>query len=204
MYIANMSRYLLFLLAAFIVISCNSNPYTITMQDGVTIQYVSTPKYYSTEDDFVHDVAFDFPHPYNYAMPQHIDYVQDSIYTIHGYNQTFIGHWERAKFGDWIKAYGLVPEQNYYVATKVYAKYISMPQDELSIYPKLRTPITHKPLYVGVEHNKEKQACALFAGVRYIGYDTKGKGIYMEIPFFANKGDDQLTWKISVENDIWD
>ena len=198
-----MTRYILFLLTALIVISCDSNPYSITMQDGMTIQYVSTPKYYSTEDDFVHDVAFDFPHPYDYAMPQHIDYVQDSIYTVHGYNQTFIGHWEKAKFGDWIKAYGLVPKQYYYVATKVYAKYISMPQDELWIYPKLRTPITHKPLYVGVERNKEKHACALFTGIRYIGYDSNGKGIYVEIPSFDDKGDNQLTWKFSIDNDFW-
>lgn len=76
-----MTRYILFLLTALIVISCDSNPYSITMQDGVTIQYVSTPKYYSTEDDFVHNVAFDFPHPYDYAMPQHIDYVSWTVST---------------------------------------------------------------------------------------------------------------------------
>lgn len=204
-----MTRYYLFLLITFIISSCDSDPYSVTMQDGRTIQYVSTPQYYSTEDDFVHDVTLNFPHQYDYSHVENIDYAKDSLYTVYGHDQTFIGYWQKAKFGDWIKVYGLEPNEYYYVATKWYTKFVSMPQGDLSIYPKSVEPFKRyhsesKTNSFITELNKGKHAYALSTAVKYIGYDSKGKSIYLEIPSFDDDTNRQLTWKFSVDESFWE
>lgn len=79
--------------------------------------------YYSNESDFLHSYMSIFPCKYSFISNNNGPYLQDESYSIEGYDDRFIGYWEKAKFGDWIKKYGLEPNKVFYCAT---IKYVSV------------------------------------------------------------------------------
>lgn len=204
-----MIRYILFLIIIVAFNSCNStlDTFPVKMQDGMTISVNSSIKYYPDEESFVHDVSFSVPRQYEYFNVEKFEYVEDSTYVAEGHDQSFIGYWEKATFGDWIKEYGLVPQTVYYVATKIYTKNITMPQDGLEIVPKWGSPLmgycpNTEYTTFKVNNNKEQHVSTLYTGVKYIGYDSKGKGIYKEIP--SLNINQKITWKFLIQNDGWE
>lgn len=203
-----MKMQLFLVVMSFLLCSCESedNIISITMQDGNTITLNSSQKYYSNEEEFIHCVSFSFPRSYECSEIEYIDYLDDSEYIVEGCNQFFIGGWEIARFGEWIRNYGLNPNESYYVATKVYAKYLSKPPVGLRIVPKLGgTFMGYCPDIEArtfrIDNISEMQVSALITGIRYIGYDSKGNDIKYEMPSFINN---ELIWKFLIRDDGWD
>lgn len=188
-------KHLLFgIFLTVILCSCDSgfDPMTVTMKDGKTITITSTQKYYSEEKGFIHGVSFSFPRPYNYSEIEDLDYHENTEYMVTGANQFYIGAWEIARFSNWIRAYGLDPDKSYYIATKVYTKYISSPPKGLRIVPKLGINCMGycpdvEPQTFWAINNSENQVSILTTGVRYVGYDSDGDKIDKEIPSLIDK-----------------
>lgn len=203
--------HLVLFVVAFLFCGCESEDDTIsvTMRDGNTITTNSSQRYYTDEDSFVHSVSFAFARSYDYSEIEEMEYQDDSEDKVTGYNQSFIGSWEIAKFGEWIRDYGLEPGKAYYIATKVYVKYTSMPPIGLRIVPKY---VGH---YMGycpdieqrtfrVYNNPDQNVSMLITGVRYIGYDSERSSINCEVPSFTDNKKDILTWEFLVRDDGWD
>ena len=195
----------------FLLCGCESEEdiISVTMQDGNTITTNSSQRYYSDEDEFVHGVSFAFARSYDYSEIEEIEYKDDSEGNVTGYNQFFIGSWEIAKFGEWIHDYGLEPDKTYYIATKVYVKYLLMPPKDLRIVPKLGGRFMGYCPDIGqktfrVYNNSDTQVSMLITGVRYIGYDSERNSINCEVPSFSNNKNDKLTWEFLVRDDGWD
>lgn len=199
------------LFAAFVCCSCDNdnNPMRVSMKDGNTIIVNSSPKFYPDEDKFVHAVSFKFPCSYDFSQTEEVEYTEDTEGAVKGYNQFFIGRWEAAKFGDWIRSHGLQPGKIYYVATKVYTKYVSRTPEGLQIVPKLGIASMgycpdREPKTFRADYNRDAQAYVLSTGVRYIGYDSEGNCLYYEVPSFVNDNKKDPTWKFLVMTDGWD
>lgn len=205
-------KYPLLLVICSLVFCCcepENNPTSVTMKDGKTITVYSSQKSYLDKDEFVHRVSFSFPRPYKYDDVEEIKYLEDSTYTVNGYNQSFIGCWEIAKLGEWSRDYGLASNKVYYVATKVYTKYVSLPPNGLRIVPKLggifmgyRPDI--EPRTFWVDNDFDAKVSILTTSTRYIGYDSEGNTIDCEIPSFINNKENKLTWRFLVRDDGWD
>ena len=200
----------IFLTVLVVICSCapDTDIYSVTMHDGKTVTVNTSQKYYSGENEFAHRVSFSFPRSYDYSVMEKLEYVEDSSYVVNGYDQFFIGCWEKAVFGEWIRNYGLVPNKVYYVATKVYVKCVSRPQDGLMIVPKYgglfmgyRPDVEPRTFWVD---NKDRQASVFTTGVRYIGYDSDGNGIYKEIPSLSNNKNQKLVWNFLIQDNVWD
>lgn len=191
--------------------SCNTedSKYEIAMSDGNVITVDGRKFYYHTEDEFVHNVSFSFPKYYNYGNVEQIDYLENIEYAISGFDQSFIGTWEVAEFGNWIKAYGLMPNTPYYVATKVYTKYLSETPNGLRIVPKLGgefmgycpniTPKTFR-----VQQGESSRINILSTGVRHIGYDSNRASVNIDIPSFVDNNKDKPIWTFLIRDDGWD
>ena len=203
--------HLVLFVVAFLFCGCESedDTITVTMRDGHTITTNSSQRYYTDEDSFVHGVSFAFARSYDYSEIEEMEYQDDSEGKVTGYNQSFIGSWEIAKFGEWIRDYGLESGKAYYIATKVYVKYTSMPQIGLRIVPK------YGRHYMGycpdieqrtfrVYNNPDQNVSMLITGVRYIGYDSERSSINCEVPSFTDNKKDILTWEFLVRDDGWD
>jgi hypothetical protein len=203
--------HLVLFVVAFLFCGCESedDTITVTMRDGHTITTNSSQRYYTDEDSFVHGVSFAFARSYDYSEIEEMEYQDDSEGKVTGYNQSFIGSWEIAKFGEWIRDYGLESGKAYYIATKVYVKYTSMPPIGLRIVPK------YGGHYMGycpdieqrtfrVYNNPDQNVSMLITGVRYIGYDSERSSINCEVPSFTDNKKDILTWEFLVRDDGWD
>ena len=203
--------HLVLFVVAFLFCGCESedDTITVTMRDGHTITTNSSQRYYTDEESFVHGVSFAFARSYDYSEIEEMEYQDDSEDKVTGYNQSFIGSWEIAKFGEWIRDYGLEPGKAYYIATKVYVKYTSMPPIGLRIVPK------YGGHYMGycpdieqrtfrVYNNPDQNVSMLITGVRYIGYDSERSSINCEVPSFTDNKKDILTWEFLVRDDGWD
>lgn len=206
-----MKQSLLLAICSLIFCCCEpeSNAISTTMKDGKTITIYSSQKSYLDKEEFVHCVSFSFPCSYKYDDVEKIEYLEDSTYIVNGYNQSFIGCWEIAKFGEWSRDYGLDPNKVYYVATKVYAKYVSTPPNGLRILPKLggafmgyRPDIEPSTFWVNTDSGAK--VSILTTGIRYIGYDSEGNTIDCEIPSFVDNESNKLTWKFLILDDGWD
>ena len=205
-------RFQMFLIVmGFLFCGCESedDTITVTMQDGNTITTNSSQRYYPDEDEFVHGVSFAFARSYDYSEIEDMEYQDDSEGKVTGYNQFFIGSWEIAKFGEWIHDYGLEPGKNYYIATKVYVKYLSMPPKGLRIVPKPGGRFMGYCPDIGqrtfrVYNNPDEQVSMLITSVRYIGYDSERNSINCEVPSFTGNKNDKLTWEFLVRDDGWD
>ncbi len=205
-----MKNILFYVALAIVLCSCEAGnwPIHVTMEDGKTITISPKTRYYTSEDEFIHGVSFPFPYSYIYPEIEKIDYVVDSSYTVTGYDQFFVGNWEIARFGEWARQYGLKPNSNYYVATKVYAKYVPKPPSELNIKPKLDIALMgyvpwseYKTFFVSYE--KDAQVSVLTTGVRYIGYDSERKNIDLDMPSFNENKNNKLTWKFLIVESVW-
>lgn len=179
----------------------------VTMEDGQSIVVSSSPKYYPNEDEFVHSVSFSFPRSYIPGHAEEINYLNESEGSVSGYDQSFIGAWEIARFGDWIKEYGLKPNNNYYVATKVYAKYVSQPPRGLRLVPKYEGDFMGycpnvEPKTFLVNKLSQTEDIALLTGYRYIGYNSERETVNIEIPSFINNNN--LIWKFLIRDDGWE
>ena len=203
--------HLVLFVVAFLFCGCESedDTITVTMRDGHTITTNSSQRYYTDEDSFVHGVSFAFARSYDYSEIEEMEYQDDSEGKVTGYNQSFIGSWEIAKFGEWIRDYGLESGKAYYIATKVYVKYTSMPPIGLRIVPK------YGGHYMGycpdieqrtfrVYNNPDQNVSMLITGVRYIGYDSERNSINYEVPSFTDNKKNILTWEFLVRDDGWD
>ena len=203
--------HLVLFVVAFLFCGCESedDTITVTMRDGHTITTNSSQRYYTDEESFVHGVSFAFARSYHYSEIEEMEYQDDSEGKVTGYNQSFIGSWEIAKFGEWIRDYGLESGKAYYIATKVYVKYTSMPPIGLRIVPK------YGGHYMGycpdieqrtfrVYNNPDQNVSMLITGVRYIGYDSERSSINCEVPSFTDNKKDILTWEFLVRDDGWD
>lgn len=203
--------HLVLFVVAFLFCGCESedDTITVTMRDGHTITTNSSQRYYTDEESFVHGVSFAFARSYDYSEIEEMEYQDDSEGKVTGYNQSFIGSWEIAKFGEWIRDYGLESGKAYYIATKVYVKYTSMPPIGLRIVPK------YGGHYMGycpdieqrtfrVYNNPDQNVSMLITGVRYIGYDSERSSINCEVPSFTDNKKDILTWEFLVRDDGWD
>ena len=203
--------HLVLFVVAFLFCGCESedDTITVTMRDGHTITTNSSQRYYTDEESFVHGVSFAFARSYDYSEIEEMEYQDDSEGKVTGYNQSFIGSWEIAKFGEWIRDYGQESGKAYYIATKVYVKYTSMPPIGLRIVPK------YGGHYMGycpdieqrtfrVYNNPDQNVSMLITGVRYIGYDSERSSINCEVPSFTDNKKDILTWEFLVRDDGWD
>lgn len=205
-------RYLFFITIFFLLFSsCKSDNdlRCVIMQDGKAITINSSDKYYNDEDEFLHNVSFSFPRFYKYTNVDNLDYTTESNYTLTGFSQIFIGGWEFAKFGQWIRKYGLQPNKGYYVATMIYAKYISLPPTESRIIPIVGTQFMgycpqKEATTFQVDTDYNAQVSILITGVRFIGYDSDGSNINIEMSSFADNNN-ILTWKFLIrDNNDWD
>lgn len=133
------TKYFIFITILLLLVSCTQDEWfrSVTMQDGNTVLVHQQKQFYETESKFVHNVFFSWEHKFDITDVEQINYKVDSRYTVKGHNAFYFHHWEEAQFGEWIEKYGLKANKTYYVATKVYAKFISMPPDSITISPKI-------------------------------------------------------------------
>lgn len=185
------------------------NTITVTMKDGTAITTTPLQTYYPNEDGFVHGVSFAFQRKYDTSVFQKVEYKEDSIGKVTGYDQSFVGRWEIAKFGEWIRNFGLEPGKAYYVATKVYVKYLSMPPVGLQIIPDPEgrfmgyCPDLEKRTF-RVYRMNEEHLVVLITSVRYIGYDVERNRVDCEVPSFPGDKRTKFTWRFKVTDDGWD
>lgn len=178
------------------------------MRDGNTLE-VNGYIFYSSEDEFVHGVSFSFQRLYNITNVEQIDYSNGREYTVFDFNQMYIGFLEIAEFGNWVSQYGLIPYTPYYVATKVYVKYVSSPSKGLRIVPKYGgehmgycPDIIPKPFRVYNDFNENMNE--LTTCFRYIGYDSNKEPVGLSIPSFVDNNKNKLTWNFLIRDDGWD
>lgn len=206
-----MKYYSILLVIVCVLCSCDSEDELseITMMDGNTITVDKYKRFYSTEEEFVHDVSFSFPREYNLNCVEKIDYLNNQEYTVYDYNQSFIGCWVIAEFGNWIKEYGLIPNVPYYVSTMIYVKYLSETPKGLRIVPKFGEEHMGYcpdiiPKTFRVYHYSNRKLNVLTTGFKYIGYDSKRKPIAINIPSFIDNSKNKLTWNFLIRDDGWD
>ena len=198
------------ILIPFICLLCSCDDhydkiYSVKMRDGNTIKVLNSQRVYSTEKDFLHNISFAFPRSYDLRNVEQCDYTSDSIFVIEDYNQSFTGAWEVAVFGEWIRAYGLIPHTPYYVATTVFAKYVSAPPRHKTLYPLGGTymgyiPGLERPSFF-ISHSPDYTCNIFTTGARLIGYDSSKNAISIYIPSFINTN--KLTWYFQVDTSPW-
>ncbi len=194
------------LLLPLFFISCDSegNTTCVTMKDGVTIEVETSIKYYNTEEDFIHSISFNFHKDFAFYPKIEFEYRPNEEYELSGYSQKFIGCWEKAQFGEWITQYGLSPYLTYYVCTKTYVQYVSLPPEDYMIVPKLSNdnmgvcPNIGSKTFLALNDNK-KQTSTLITGVRFIGYDSHQETVNIELPQLNN-----IIWKFLIQSDGWE
>ena len=128
---------------------------------------------------------------------------------MYGYSQFFSVAWKIAEFGDWIKQYGLIPNTPYYVATRVYVKYVSSPPSGLRIVPKYGEEYMGYcpdilPRTFQVYENAPGKIKVLTTGIRYIGYDSNRNQVNINIPSFIDNNANRLIWNFLIRDDGWD
>lgn len=206
-----MKLYIIILVILCSLCSCNTedSKYEVAMSDGNVIIVDGRKSYYHTEDEFVHNVSFSFPRYYNYSKVDKIDYLENMEYSVSGFDESFIGSWEIAEFGNWIKTYGLKPNTPYYVATKIYTKYLSETPIGLRIVPKLGGEFMGycpdiSPKTFRVQQDGNTQLSILSTGVRYIGYDSNRSPVNIDIPSFVDNNKVKPLWNFLIRDDGWD
>ena len=174
------------------------------MNDGTTIEVETVVKFYNTEDDFIHSTSFNFHKDYAFYPKAEFEYNLYKSYELSGYAQNFIGDWEMAQFGEWITKYGLIPHYTYYVCTKTYVQYVSLPPQGYMIVPKFSKenmgfcPNIKDNTFLTLNDYKNNTSI-LITGVRFIGYDSSYKSINTELPTLNN-----IIWKFLIQDDGWE
>lgn len=183
----------------------------VTMKDGFIIKVRPDVKHYASQYDFEHAVSFDFPMIYDYNSVEEISYAPNERGVVYGADQTFIGCWELASFGDWIRDLGLEPGKVYYTATKVYVKYLKaqQPTDDVYISPDPGSPyMGFIPFYEQSIFEVKKHASAgvtvLTTGVRIIGYRPDLYALNFEIPSNLTNNNQLPQWNYRILPNVWD
>lgn len=181
----------------------------ILMKDGNTIEVNRNKRFYASENEFVHELSFSFHRQYNFTNVEQIYYSNDQEYTVFDFNKFYVGFWEIAEFGEWIQQYGLTPNAPYYVATRVYVKFVSSPPAGLRIVPKYGVEnmgycpdIIPKTFIVNNDANENLNI--LITGIRFIGYDSNRELVDVCIPSFVDNNKNKLTWKFLIRDDGWE
>lgn len=155
--------------------------------------------YYSNESDFLHSYMSIFPCKYSFISNNNGPYLQDESYSIEGYDDRFIGYWEKAKFGDWIKKYGLEPNKVFYCATIKYVSYMPIPLSGEEYIPVMPldnmgySPWTSNRSF-DIDYSNQYPKYIFYTCFRYIGYNDKLAGVYIDLPL-TNK----LIWNFTVK-----
>lgn len=174
--------------------------FPLEMADGNRIILSSDEiVYYSNESDFLHSYTSIFPCKYSFISNNNGPYLQDESYSIEGYDDRFIGYWEKAKFGDWIKKYGLEPNKVFYCATIKYVSYMPIPLSEEEYIPVMPldnmgySPWTSNRSF-DIDYSNQYPKYIFYTCFRYIGYNDKLAGVYIDLPL-TNK----LIWNFTVK-----
>lgn len=189
------------LLILMILLACNNNDdLRLNMADGNQIHVISDKIVnYANESDFLHSYAPVGRCKYSFHSNNKGPYLQGEVYSIQGYDDRFIGYWEKAKFGDWIKKYGLEPSKTYYCATIKYVIYMPIPPANEEYLPFLPlnemgySPWTSQRSFE-TEYGDNYPKCVFCTYFRYIGYNENLAGVYMTLPLT-----DKLIWNFTVE-----
>lgn len=194
--------YLITLITIVIHTGCthNEEDLPIHMNDGFTFKLSSLESiFYKSKESFVSDCPSFWT--CNYSFLSHIDeqFVIDNTYSISGYDDQFIMKWEKARFGNWIREYGLNPNEEYYCAWIKYVIYL--PHNVNSYYTPVK-PLnnmgfisnTDRPGF-DAEYRKGYPKEVIYTFVRYIGYDINKNGIYKEIPNL-----NIIIWNFTIKN----
>lgn len=189
--------------------SCSESPSNlyIKMKDGNVISLRQDNEvYYETEDEFQRGLSFGFRMNYSFLANSIVNLMPDSTINIVGYDDRYLGLWEKASFGNWIKDYGLESNKSYYIASCVYVIYLPLAPDGYYLFPmpESQDSIGFVPSlgYKGsiVETDKSAGFSIARSGSRYIGYDDNGNIIALEIPQLNKK----ITWKFLIKRNGWD
>lgn len=192
----------LFLITPIFLLSCDSEPtfYSEKMRDGQIISLRNgLTHFYANESQFLSDIPMSLRCNYSFLSTADSIYQTDKEYFIEGYDDRYIGLWEKASFGDWISEYGLTPNQEYYCSWLKYVIYVPIltNADYIPIFPMENmghVSWTDKPCF-DTEFQNDYPKEILYTYVRYIGYDNNKKGIYKEIPNL-----NKLVWKLKLKN----
>ena len=185
--------------------SKDDNILHIEMSDGNTVVVNTHTKFYDSEDAFLHSVSFRSTNDYQVHDVEEIDYEINCRYSLVGYSQINTECWEMAKFGSWATKYGLSPNTVYYVATDIFAKYISAPQEGLMIVPDANNvnmgycPGINSPTFM-YSVNDTANVCILQTGSKCVKYDSNG----IPVNLIINNLKKQLTWKFQILRDVWE
>ena len=197
---------IIFIIAIVIFASCESGDAlkTLTMKDGRTIIVENGIKYYQSINDFMTAVSFSFDKS-NANCP--VDTTKFQIggkYKITGVSSDTIGAWKVAKFGNWIEQYGLKANRPYYVCTRLFKKYLSLPSTGMMIVPTSTIdsmgycPGINFSTFI-IDKDTHLKSAILKTGERVIGYDAEGNHIFYYIPNLK-----KITWKFSIQEDGWE
>lgn len=174
--------------------------FPLEMADGNRIILSSNEVvYYGNESDFLHSYKSLFPCKYSFISNNNGPYLQDESYSVERYDDRFIGYWEKAKFGDWIKKYGLEPNKVFYCATIKYVVYMPIPlsgEEYLPVMPLDNmgySPWTSNRSF-DIDYDNQYPKYIFYTCFRYIGYNDKLSGVYIELPI-TNK----LIWNFTVK-----
>ena len=200
-----------FITSAMIVIlsSCSEDSFDLStkMKDGNTITLRNDNViHYDTQEEFQKGLSFVFSMSYSFLANNHVCLVPDSTVCIIGYDDRYIGLWEKASFGNWIEKYGLQPNKSYYVASCIYVIYLPLPPNGYYLFPiacnygsiGLVPPLGNTGAIVS--YNKSIGLSICKSGSRYIGYDENGNLIAQEIPQLKN----YITWNFFIKRNGWD
>lgn len=189
--------------------SCSEPPSNlhIKMKDGNVISLIHDKEvYYETEDEFQRGLSFGFKMNYSFLANSNVSLIPDSTINIVGYDDRFLGLWEMASFGNWIKNYGLESNKTYYIASCVYVIYLPLAPEGYYLFPiaESHDPIGFVPSlgYKGsiVKTDKSAGFSIVRSGSRYIGYDDNGNLIALEIPQLNNN----ISWKFLIKKNGWE
>lgn len=97
------------------------------MKDGTVFYTNYDVKFYGNKNDFR---DFAMKEKNDIRIQNNQKWKKDSIY---GYNEEREIEWNKVKFGDWIKDYGLIPGDIYFVKTLNVFKYIPATCEEMLI-----------------------------------------------------------------------
>lgn len=173
---------------------------SVTMADGQKIILTSDiPRFYESESEFVSNTPINILCEYSFLSNNENAYDVGKKYEIDGFDDRFIGKWEKASFGNWIADYGLIPNKEYYCAWIKYVLYLPTQSnaDYIPIFPMGNMGYvswTDRPCF-DVEYKKGYPKEILYTYVRYIGYDENKKGIYKEIPTL-----NKIVWNFTLKN----
>lgn len=183
------------------VLSCTRNEIyqSIEMKDGTTIKLKNDKvKVYSNKESFLLDCPPVFTCNYSFLSRIDTSFELDRKYSISGYDDRFIGLWEKASFGKWIEEYGLNSNEEYYCGWIKYVIYLPYHQD--AYYTPVMpldsmgfVYIINKPCF-DVEYLKGYPKEVMYTYIRYIGYDMSKNGLYQEIPDL-----NPIIWNFSLE-----